>query len=221
MVSFRFFSKRLRVLSDRSQNKYVYCLNNPHKYTDPDGNEPTLGTVVLIGGTLGSLTRLTQYAIDCAIMGKTPTGNGVAKAGITGFISGATTGASVLAGTIYGTVGSASVKVIGNSVEYAANQWIDGEDITLEGVGDTIVTSLVSTGVTKMVGISVLTDYVRDANVITAIKTTLINPNVNAVKNAVIKAGSDLLSDPKTYDPFVPIEYRNIPHGHDPWVYGR
>ena len=210
-----------RLTDPQSQNRYVYCMNNPHKYVDPDGKEPTLGTAILIGGTLGSLTRLTQYAIDCAITGKIPTARGVAKAGITGFLSGGTTGASVIAHTFSGPAGSAAVKVIGNSLEYVANQVIDGEEVTLEGVGVTVATSLVSTGVTQMAGISLLTKYASDENVVTAIKTTLINPNVSAVKKSVIKFGHDLFTDPKTYEHYIPIDSYEVTHGHDPWVYGR
>jgi len=57
----------------------VYTRNNPIKYTDPDGNEPVTAAIA-VGGVLGSLTRMTLYAFDCAITRQAPTLKGVANA---------------------------------------------------------------------------------------------------------------------------------------------
>lgn len=54
------FTTRDTVFGDladsQSQNRYVYCLNNPHKYIDPDGHIVITATLVLwtaFGGAVG------------------------------------------------------------------------------------------------------------------------------------------------------------------------
>jgi RHS repeat-associated protein len=42
-----------KLIDPQSQNKYVYCMNNPQKYTDQDGNSPILFIIALFAGVLG------------------------------------------------------------------------------------------------------------------------------------------------------------------------
>jgi len=50
-------------LSDpQSLNRYVYCRNNPNKYTDPDGKSP-LVALILLGIAAYSLKNMVEYSI--------------------------------------------------------------------------------------------------------------------------------------------------------------
>jgi RHS repeat-associated protein len=214
-------------LSDpQSLNRYTYCRNNPHKYTDPDGKEPisaVIGSAIVIGGTLGSLTRLTLYAFDCVIRNEAPTLKGVAKAGVTGFISGATSSvAAVVTVSPFGPAGGLAVKAAGSSLEYMATQAIEGEEITLEGVITSGGEGLVTAGISNIIGIRYISEgLTSDKHLQTIIKITVINPSVSAAKTAIRQIGEDILTDPKTYEIFKPVDYYQFHHSHDPWVYGR
>ena len=46
----------------QSQNRYVYCMNNPHKYTDPDGKIPIFAGAI-IGAAIGAYVNLGFYCV--------------------------------------------------------------------------------------------------------------------------------------------------------------
>ena len=201
----------------QSLNRYVYCNNNPNKYTDPDGNEP-ITAAIAIGGTLGFLSRLTLYALDCAITGEAITMKGVAKAGVTGFIGGASSAVAAIAGPI----GGVAIKAIGSSFEHMANQVIEGEDVTVKGVVVAGIEGAITKKVSNTIGIPYIAKgMTMDEHLRTLVKTTIINPSVGAAKSGLKEMTSEILSNPDTYNRFKPIEYYDVTHGHDPWVYGR
>ncbi|MBP3252799.1 MAG: RHS repeat-associated core domain-containing protein, partial [Prevotella sp.] len=102
--------------NSQSFNRYSYCLNNPLKYTDPDGE----WIHILIGGVIGGVANLTSKAINGQIH---DIGDGLAAFGIgaaVGAIGAATGGAAFaaaggavggaggfFAGAVSGGVGSA------------------------------------------------------------------------------------------------------------------
>jgi RHS repeat-associated protein len=75
-----------KLTDPQSQNRYVYCRNNPHKYTDPDGKNPLIVAGFIIGAVIGggvyySQTRDLKGAIVRGLIG-----------GTAGVITGATFG---------------------------------------------------------------------------------------------------------------------------------
>ena len=80
----------------QSQNRYVYCRNNPEKYVDPDGRMLQIAGMALVGA--GS--NVAFYFIEHALTGERINGNEIAMeiltGASTGAIAGATMGMSIL-----------------------------------------------------------------------------------------------------------------------------
>ena len=107
----------------QSRNRYSYCLNNPHKYVDPDGNEPITLTVVAIGTALGAVFGGINYYMnnqDClsSSEGRSGLATATIAGGVKGFVWGAVAPATTL-GIVATAIGANILKrdtelVVGN-----------------------------------------------------------------------------------------------------------
>ena len=98
-----------------SLNLYAYCQGNPVKYTDNDGNSPTILIGAIVGGVFGgSLEILSQ-----AISGQKINWKKVAVSTASGALEGAVMGSGL------GIVGAAAANGAIAAGEDAANQYID------------------------------------------------------------------------------------------------
>ena len=125
----------------QSFNRYSYCLNNPLKYTDPDGELAWFVVAAIVGGTLNAVANYDnidnfwdgfKYFGVGAAAGVLSAGIGsgvnVAMAGrsfISGFMGTATGVTST--GFISGMLTGASSGFVGSFITEAGNSWIAGE----------------------------------------------------------------------------------------------
>jgi RHS repeat-associated protein len=83
----------------QSLNRYVYCRNNPQKYTDPDGKEPVTASIIITGGIIKMGVDMHAYYAhnpDCLESIEGITGLGIA--GVGGFVEGTITTAGYMLG---------------------------------------------------------------------------------------------------------------------------
>jgi RHS repeat-associated protein len=92
--------------STQNFNRYAYCMNNPLKYTDPDGEWAHLLIGALIGGVVNLATNWTH--IDTFGEGLAYFGIGAAAGAIGAATGGAVSGAMKLGGFISGAVSGAA-----------------------------------------------------------------------------------------------------------------
>ena len=116
-------------------NRYVYCQNNPHKYTDPDGKDPTLVAGLIIGTIAGAGIKTAGYALSCITTGTSPTGEGVLVAAATGAVGGFFTVASSYASATLGPGAGILVSGVGNTAEYWVETRITGDEFDTTEAG--------------------------------------------------------------------------------------
>ena len=114
----------------QSQNRYVYCMNNPHKYVDPDGKFAisAFAFSAFTGGLIGSAASMVTYAAVAHVSGHEITANGIVSAGYSGFISGVV---SVVAGPLGGSI----AKVAGLGSNPLAST---GISLGIQAIGDEV-----------------------------------------------------------------------------------
>jgi hypothetical protein len=118
-------------------NRYTYCLNNPHKYLDPDGRLAWFVPYVLGGVLIGAYGGVMQYAATTIAAGEDPTIRGFLGAAVGGGITG---GAAILGVAL----GSSTLIVAGASslISYIVANVISGEELTWGGGIWTVATSM-------------------------------------------------------------------------------
>ena len=105
-------------------NRYAYCLNNPLKYTDPDGEWAHLLIGALIGGIVNVATNLGH--IDTFGEGLAYFGIGAAAGVIGAATGGAAAGAMKLGGFVSGAVSSAAGGASSGFITGSGNAWMQG-----------------------------------------------------------------------------------------------
>lgn len=120
-------------------NRYAYCLNNPLKYTDPDGEFPFVP--MLIGAGISIITN----GIDNAINNK-PIFEGVGKAALFGGIQGLCSfGIGQIASTITSTAGRVAFQTVAHGTLGGLSTSINGGTFA-QGFVSGAASSLVATG---------------------------------------------------------------------------
>jgi len=132
-----------KLFDPQPQNKYVYCLNNPHKYIDPDGEFAHIA----VGAFIGASINMGMYTFTNILAGTDLHSDafktGLFASGVSGAISG---GLSAAIGPATGTVtklitGSASqciektlitlaMQAASETLAYGAETFITGEKRT-------------------------------------------------------------------------------------------
>ena len=109
----------------QSQNRYVYCVNNPHKYVDPDGKEPfsvAVGVGAAAGICVGAIAEVLIYKYETPQEHQTLAGGigafmgGAVKGGIVGAAWGIEAGAAITAGLI--GIGVVTGALVGDTYSY-------------------------------------------------------------------------------------------------------
>ena len=123
--------------STQSYNRYSYVLNNPLKYTDPDGEWVHILAGALIGGFINGLMHANQgvdgflkgFAIG-AVAGAVTAATGGMAAGYfaTGTMVGISAGAAYTIGVTGGAIAGASGAVLGAPILAAGNYVAFGEN---------------------------------------------------------------------------------------------
>lgn len=147
-------------------NRYAYCLNNPLKYTDPDGEFWHLVIGAAIGGTINLLTNLNNidnFGQGLAYFGIGALAGGLSAgigAGFSSVIGAGTfsagflgTGTAAVATTSFASgaaIGAAS-GFTGSFITCTGNAWMQGEDFT-EGLGTGVFGGLVGMGSGALLG---------------------------------------------------------------------
>lgn len=123
----RYYSPQLRrfvspdsllpdLYNPQALNRYSYVLNNPYKYTDPDGNAPQ----IVVGALLGAATSSVLLAVDVYNRGYYATPGEVTNVLISGAAAGAV-GAAYLSGLPSATIFQKAAKL---GVEQLSNALI-------------------------------------------------------------------------------------------------
>jgi RHS repeat-associated protein len=115
---------------------YVYCLNNPVKLVDPDGESPTLITGAIgavVGGVIGGAIEAgSQYIQHGEIKDWKAVGGASLQGAVAGGMIGLTGGAS-LAGTV--VAGG-----LGNAAGGIANDMVQGKESTISSIASDAAT---------------------------------------------------------------------------------
>ncbi|MFH2112437.1 MAG: RHS repeat-associated core domain-containing protein [Candidatus Bathyarchaeota archaeon] len=119
------FTTRDSVFGDltdpQSLNRYVYCRNNPHKYTDPDGR----WMHIVVGAAIGAAINIGMYTVAQYAMGKEfgteEFNRGLVAAGVSGAISGAVSAAiGPIAGSVAVKLGYSSTSLVAKTISFTA-----------------------------------------------------------------------------------------------------
>ena len=105
-------------------NRYAYCMNNPLKYTDPDGEWAHLVIGALIGGIVNlnsNWGRINTFGEGLAYFGI-----GAAAGAIGTVVGGAAAGAMKLGGFISGAVSGAAGGASSGMITGSGNAWMQG-----------------------------------------------------------------------------------------------
>jgi RHS repeat-associated protein len=105
--------------SSESWNAYSYVLNNPYKYTDPDGEAPllvTAGLGAVIGSTFGAGSNLLSQLVTNGWVLRDVDLRQVESAAVGGFIEGGVAGLTLGIGSGAVTIGRAAVTNAGTNV---------------------------------------------------------------------------------------------------------
>jgi hypothetical protein len=154
----------------QSQNRYVYCRNNPQKYTDPDGN---VFMYILGAGLLGGTINAGYYwATHRNNFNAKEFGTKFASGFAGGVIGGVT---AVAVGTL-GTVGTAAV------AGEAAKGVVSVTVSTLLGTPTSIATEMVINEFTNQ-------DQIDDVEIVNRVITTPATKSIEKVLNYGISEG--------------------------------
>ena len=202
------FTTRDTVIGDyespQTLNRYVYCVNNPHKYTDPDGKFAELAAATITGGLFGAFSRSIMYGAHGIITGEEMIAQGMKIAAATGFVGGATT---VLSGAAHLAVpgSGAFVAGVGAGAEYAVEQWIKGESIDAIEGSLTMLSGTFTAGIMQNVVITqtggaklnigellnpVSTKWADDI-----FDVVVIDPIISTARDGLIEMGNRMLND--------------------------
>ena len=110
--------------STQNFNRYAYCMNNPLKYTDPDGEWAHLVIGALVGGVanvFSNLKHINTFGEGLAYFGIGAVA-GVAGAAAGGAVAGAMKLGGFVSGALSGAAGGASSGMISGS----GNAWMQG-----------------------------------------------------------------------------------------------
>lgn len=110
--------------STQSFNRYAYCMNNPLKYTDPDGEWAHLVIGALIGGIVNVATNIKH--IDTFGEGLAYFGIGAAAGVVGAATGGAVAGAMKLGGFVSGAVSGAASGASSGFITGSGNAWMQG-----------------------------------------------------------------------------------------------
>ena len=105
-------------------NRYAYCMNNPLKYTDPDGEWAHLVIGALIGGVVNLATNWGH--INTFGEGLAYFGIGAAAGAIGAATGGAAAGAMKLGGFVSGAVSGAAGGASSGFITGSGNAWMQG-----------------------------------------------------------------------------------------------
>jgi len=137
----------------QSLNRYVYCRNNPHKYTDPDGRMPFL-VAIAAGGVFGALLNTGWYIAGQMMSGGTIDTTELTCRAIGGFITGATTVATIPLGLIGKSLGQGAAEglttIVESSIKGKDIDWNDVAGASLKGIALGVVTEVASSQVLKI-----------------------------------------------------------------------
>lgn len=105
-------------------NRYAYCMNNPLKYTDPDGEWVQL----VIGALVGGIVNLATNIKNIKTFGEGLAYFGIgAAAGVVGALTGgAAAGAMKLGGFVSGAVSGAAGGASSGMIAGSGNAWMQG-----------------------------------------------------------------------------------------------
>lgn len=105
-------------------NRYAYCMNNPLKYTDPDGEWVQL----VIGALVGGIVNLATNIKNIKTFGEGLAYFGIgAGAGVVGALTGgAAAGAMKLGGFVSGAVSGAAGGASSGMIAGSGNAWMQG-----------------------------------------------------------------------------------------------
>lgn len=132
--------------STQNLNRYSYCLNNPTKYTDPDGNWVNLVIGAVVGGAAGYQIGKAKGASGWALFAYTMTGAAIGTA-TSGFAAGisAAGGSALGTGATAGAIGNASFTALagGNAEEILGAA---GKGLIAGGVGGALGAAIGGSG---------------------------------------------------------------------------
>jgi hypothetical protein len=159
------------VIPEQSQgvqawDRYAYANNNPIRYNDPTGHciwDGCIAEVMLIGGVIGAgvdlVSQLQSKPLDSvnwkevAVAGAVGAVGGAAGAAIAigaaalGTSVATATGSTLLGGTIelgVGSIASGTANTILNNAQRTATDAVNGENVTMESIGDNFQENFVS-----------------------------------------------------------------------------
>lgn len=152
--------------NSQSFNRYAYCMNNPLKYTDPDGEYWHLVIGALIGGTanvLANLNHIESFGQGLGYFGIGALAGGLSAgvgAGVSSLIGAGTFGAGFVGSATAGTAVSSftSGAVIGASYGFThdfitgtGNSWMTGHTLG-KGITDGLLSGMAGMGRSALFG---------------------------------------------------------------------
>jgi len=170
-------------LSDpQSLNRYSYCRNNPHKYTDPDGECPiVIGAVTgaIISGGFYYLTHRNNFD-------ETEFTAAIISGAITGALTGGLSGINVVSTQVVTRLGAAMTSW---SLTNVAEHMI-GKDISqdpIEIVYDVAIDTGLSYGINKAAIGANVAELLTDSQTTREITKNIVDKTIKAVSKPIVK----------------------------------
>ncbi|MDP2188103.1 MAG: FG-GAP-like repeat-containing protein [Sphingobacteriaceae bacterium] len=142
----------------QAYNRYSYCLNNPLKYVDPDGNVVVLAPVLIgmaYGALIGAGVSAAIYSTSTAISGQKWDWGAFGRATAFGAVGGALGGGLGTLGAQLGTFGqSLGYNVLSNVASNSAAAFAFGSDVTAGGLVGMVAGGFIGAGMGNFSGIS-------------------------------------------------------------------